>query len=182
MPASYILQQELIRVGRVCHHGGFADVSDGEYLGRPVAVKCLKMEGDSDRIFKVFAVSPVRPRRSVSTVALQGDHQLEAPDPPKHTAFVGSFSVRRLMLFPDYYRVDAQRKYATVCKIQSRDKPVAIGVSVCYLSSNCFYASITFSSLTSRLAWLTSTNSVLFMEISKGQVRPSRRTAHPTDE
>lgn len=54
LPASYILQQECIRVGRVHYHGGFADVSKGEYLGCSVAVKCLKMnEGDSDRIFKV---------------------------------------------------------------------------------------------------------------------------------
>jgi len=36
-------------------------VSDGEYLGNRVAIKRLKMnEGDSDRIFKVSLVSPVR--------------------------------------------------------------------------------------------------------------------------
>lgn len=54
IPNSYIIQQDLIRVGRVRYHGGFADVSDGEYSGQPVAVKRLKMnEGDSDKIFKV---------------------------------------------------------------------------------------------------------------------------------
>ena len=57
VPTSYVLQEELIRVGRLHHRGGPADVSEGEYLGfpgGPVAIKCLKMnEGDSDRTFKV---------------------------------------------------------------------------------------------------------------------------------
>jgi hypothetical protein len=130
VPASYILQQELIRVGRVYCRGGFADVCDGEYLGSSVAIKRLRMEGDSDRVFKVLAASLVHPRCSVSTAALQGDHRLETPVAPKHTAFVGSFCVRRLMLFPDYHRVDAQRECDAVCKSQHRGKPAAIGVSV----------------------------------------------------
>jgi len=54
IPTSCILQRGLIRSGTVRYHGGSADVSDGEYLGSPVAIKCLKMsEADSDRIFKV---------------------------------------------------------------------------------------------------------------------------------
>ena len=54
IPTSYVLRRELICVGRVQYHGGFADISSGEYLGFPVAVKRLKMnEGDSDRTFKV---------------------------------------------------------------------------------------------------------------------------------
>jgi len=60
IPSSYTLQQEFIRVGKVHRHGGFADVSGGEYLGRPVAIKCLKMnEGESDRAFRVRLVNPV---------------------------------------------------------------------------------------------------------------------------
>lgn len=59
IPASYILQQELTRIGRVHYHGGFADVSDGEYSGLSVAIKSLKMnEGDPDRIFKVPSIYP----------------------------------------------------------------------------------------------------------------------------
>ena len=54
-----------MRVGRVHYHGGFADVSDGEYLGCPVAIKRLKMEGDSDRIFKVLATNLMHYHRSV---------------------------------------------------------------------------------------------------------------------
>jgi len=54
VPASYVLQQELISVGRVLHHGRFTEVSNGKYLGFTVAIKRFKMnEGDSDRIFKV---------------------------------------------------------------------------------------------------------------------------------
>lgn len=55
IPSSYLLQEESIRVGRVFYHGGFADVRDGEYSGRPVAIKYLRIkEEDSDRAFKVL--------------------------------------------------------------------------------------------------------------------------------
>ena len=54
IPASYILQKELICFGSIFHHGGLTEVSSGEYLGSPVAIKRLKMnEGDPDSIFKV---------------------------------------------------------------------------------------------------------------------------------
>jgi len=61
IPSSYVLRREFIHVGQVYYHGGFADVSDGEYLGCPVAIKRLRMnEGDSDRIFKVSLVNLTR--------------------------------------------------------------------------------------------------------------------------
>ncbi|KAF9651759.1 kinase-like protein [Thelephora ganbajun] len=53
IPASYVLQGRSIRVRRAHGRGGFADVSNGKYLGCPVAIKRLRMhEGDSDRIFR----------------------------------------------------------------------------------------------------------------------------------
>ncbi|KAF9645203.1 kinase-like protein [Thelephora ganbajun] len=55
IPASYVLRQELIHVGRFHYRGGSADVCNGEYLGFPVAIKRLRInEGDPgfDRIFK----------------------------------------------------------------------------------------------------------------------------------
>lgn len=56
VPSSYLLQQEFIRAGRVCYHGGFAAVSNGEYSGRPVAIKYLKInEEDSDKVFRVIS-------------------------------------------------------------------------------------------------------------------------------
>ena len=58
IPASYVLQPEFIHVGRVRYRGGFADVSEGEYLGCPIAVKRLRVnEGDSDHAFKVASVN-----------------------------------------------------------------------------------------------------------------------------
>ena len=52
-----------MRIGRVYYHGGFADVSDGEYSGLPVAIKRLKMnEGDPDRVFKVPSINLVHYR------------------------------------------------------------------------------------------------------------------------
>lgn len=60
----YILPLELVCVGRVRCGGGFADVSDGEYLGRPVAIKRLRTsEGDYDKAFKVPLVNLVYRRR-----------------------------------------------------------------------------------------------------------------------
>ena len=65
VPASYVLQQDSIHIGRVRYHSGSADVSDGEYLGLPVAIKRLRMnEGESGGIFKVPLISPVHYRRS----------------------------------------------------------------------------------------------------------------------
>ena len=61
IPTPYVIQWKSIRVGRVRYHGGFADVSDGEYLGSPVAIKCLKpMNEDSDTVLKVFSINPAR--------------------------------------------------------------------------------------------------------------------------
>ena len=56
LPASYILQQELIRVGNVHSFGGFADVGEGEYLGRRVAIKHLRI-ATKDAPKNVFKVS-----------------------------------------------------------------------------------------------------------------------------
>jgi len=54
VPSSYILNEDSIRVGRVYYHGGFAEVSIGEYMGCPVAIKYLKInEEEADRTFKV---------------------------------------------------------------------------------------------------------------------------------
>ena len=71
IPASYVLRRDLIRVGEVFCHSGFADVSDGEYLGFRVAIKRLRMnEGDSDRCFKVPSINCTQCHRSASTQQL----------------------------------------------------------------------------------------------------------------
>ena len=59
LPASYLLRQESIRVGNVRHYGGFADVSEGEYLGHRVAIKHLRIgtKDASNKIFKVLKFS-----------------------------------------------------------------------------------------------------------------------------
>jgi len=56
LPATYVLQGELICVGNIHRSGGFADVSQGEYLGRQVAVKQLRLwaKDEVDKIFKVL--------------------------------------------------------------------------------------------------------------------------------
>ena len=56
LPASYILQRESIHVGNLRCYGGFADVNEGEYLGRRVAIKHLRIRAKeaSNRVFKVL--------------------------------------------------------------------------------------------------------------------------------
>lgn len=61
VPASYVLQEELIRVGKFRCHGGHADVSEGEYLGSPVAIKCFKISEEGyEGIFKVPSIGLAR--------------------------------------------------------------------------------------------------------------------------
>ena len=58
LPTSYVLRQAFMRVGKVRCCSGFADVSEGEYLGRRVAIKHLRF-GTEDAFNKVFKVQVV---------------------------------------------------------------------------------------------------------------------------
>jgi len=60
LPASYILQRELKCVDNIRCYGGFADVSEGEYLGRRVAIKHLRF-GTGDAFNGIFKVPNLRP-------------------------------------------------------------------------------------------------------------------------
>ena len=55
LPTSYVLQQEFTCISGVHYYSGFADVSEGEYLGNRVAVKHLRFRTDEsfNKIFKV---------------------------------------------------------------------------------------------------------------------------------
>jgi len=55
LPGSYLLQQGSITVGKIRRCGGFADVSEGVYLGHRVAIKHLRF-GTEDTFNKVFKV------------------------------------------------------------------------------------------------------------------------------
>ena len=131
LPCSYVVRQELIRVGQVYWNGGFAVVSNGHYLGRTVAIKCLKMdEGDSDGIFKVPSIDLVYyywSALNLHLAAMSRDRQLETLVPSEHLAFNRGFCVRKPELFPHPHRVDAQWERDAVCKIKSEGKPLAIG-------------------------------------------------------
>ena len=56
LPASYVLRPDLIYVGNIHCYGGFADVSEGKYLGRRVAIKHLRF-GAKDAFNKIFKVT-----------------------------------------------------------------------------------------------------------------------------
>lgn len=104
LPASYILQQEFTCVGNVHYYGGFADVNKGEYLGRRVAIKHLRIRTKdlSNRIFKVLKFRPTGTSSFLSShiAVLPGNHMLEATVPSKHPAFVGGFCLHGPPAFP----------------------------------------------------------------------------------
>ena len=119
MPTSYFLQQRLISVGSVFHHGGVTEVSRGEYLGFSVAIKRFKMnEGDSDRIFKVPLVDLCAlPLLSFYPAIMPRGHRLETSVPSKHLPFVGDFYVRGFTPFSHSFQMDVQRERDAICKI-----------------------------------------------------------------
>ena len=59
IPTSYILRAEFLRIGSVRDRGGFSEVpSDGEYLGRAVAIKDLKQDNMGfNKNFKVHLIT-----------------------------------------------------------------------------------------------------------------------------
>ena len=129
LPTSYILRDEVIYVGSVHDHGGFAEVSNGEYLGYPVAIKQLKMtRGDPDKIFKVPSINLAHCLLlSFRPAVMSGDHMVETLIPSKHLASGRGFYVHGPTLFPDLFSVDVQRKRDRVCNVQSRGKSAATG-------------------------------------------------------
>ena len=61
LPTSYVLREEVC-IGNIRRYGGFADVSEGEYLGNRVAIKHLRFrtEDPFNNIFKVLKLQPAR--------------------------------------------------------------------------------------------------------------------------
>lgn len=59
LPTSFLLQQESVSVGRIRYTGGFAEVREGEYLGRRVAIKDLKIKTKEvpSSVFKVLKLN-----------------------------------------------------------------------------------------------------------------------------
>ena len=135
IPASYILQRELIRVGRIRCHGGSADVSDGEYLGGLVAIKRLKVNEGPDlkgtfRVCTTLKPPLWFPTLNFHPAFMPRDHLLETFIPSQHSSFIGCFAVRRPTLFLRPLRVDAQRKCDAIHEIKSCGKPFATGKSL----------------------------------------------------
>ena len=103
LPASYTIRQELIRVGNIHYCGGFADVSEGEYLERRVAIKHLRFATKDafNNIFKVirqWLSSP--PSLTLYVAVLPGNYWLEAPVPSQRIAVAGGFRLRGSPEFP----------------------------------------------------------------------------------
>jgi len=76
LPASHIVQPELIHGGEFEWGGGFADVGKGEYQGRPVAIKQLririKTEDEIHDIFKVCTQPRLAGKITITYFQLSG--------------------------------------------------------------------------------------------------------------
>ena len=104
LPASYTVQPEPTNVGEFGCSGGFADVSKGEYRGRPVAIKHLRV-GTKDEFDKVFKVGGCARSGSLqppnfSPATLSGSPRLETLVPLEYLAAGGSFHGKESPTFP----------------------------------------------------------------------------------
>ena len=108
VPSSYLLEAEHIRIGEVRYYGGSADVSDGEYQGRTVAVKHLRMKEDPDGSFKVSFINPqIIMSLTLRPAVVPRDRHLEAPIPPEHFALVRGIYHYNPAILPYPHRMDA---------------------------------------------------------------------------
>jgi hypothetical protein len=58
IPSSYTVQEEYIHAWNIQYDRGFTELSDGEYQGRNVAIKRLKVDHkDPDKTFKVWYIN-----------------------------------------------------------------------------------------------------------------------------
>jgi hypothetical protein len=90
IPASYILQPELVRPGTIRCRGGFADVGDGKFKGLHVAIKHPRVnKEDSDRAFKVLPIVTVYHRCLFYVVVVPRGHYLETSVPSQYSTLVG---------------------------------------------------------------------------------------------
>jgi len=97
LPTSYVVSTELICVDEHGWGGGFADVSKGEYQGRPVAIKQLRIKKKDgfDKAFKVRDHTPPATSQSLTLdpAILSGSSHMETLVSPKRVASVGGFGV-----------------------------------------------------------------------------------------
>jgi len=141
-------------------------VSGGEYLGSPVAIKCLRMnEEDSDRIFKVPSISLAHHHHSTFTQRLCreiiGWKHLSHPN---ILPLLGvSVSVEPLCFriltkwMPNGNVMDYAKSHPEANRLRL--------VSSLLFPRDLFLLSMTISSLRSCLVWPTSTNSRSFTGI-----------------
>ena len=170
MPASYILRQELIRIGRVYYHGGFADVCKGEYLESPVAVKRLRMNGgDYDRIFKVLLINLVDHHYSAFSQRLCreiiGWKHLSHPNILPLLGVSMSADPHCFHILTEWMPNGNVIQYARSNPGANRLQLVSSLVIFPYAFSHLF---ITYSSLRLCLVWLTFISSGSFTGILKG--------------
>jgi len=157
-------------VGKVFCHGGFADVSDGEYSGRPMAIKSLRMnEGDSDRIFKVSLLNPVHSLCSTLTQRLCREIITW-----KHLSHRNILPLFGISLSTDPHGFCVLTEWMPNGNVirYARSNPEADRFRLVSPAAYCFHViscnKKTSSSLKSCLVWPTFTGSILFTATSRG--------------
>jgi len=172
VPSSYILRQELVSVGLVYYRSTFTVVSNGEYSGRSVAIKHLKIDkGDTDTTFKVRSIN--FPHDCCSTPALNQrlcreiiiwKHLSHANILPLLGVLI-SADLRCFRILTEWMPNGNVMQYT---KLNPKENRLRL-VSFLPFPRDVFcHSSVTFSSLRSHLVWPIFMSSRLFTGISKG--------------
>ena len=115
-------------MGAVRCGGAFADVLDGEYSGRSVAIKRFRTsECNSDKVFKVLLIDLTSHRCSFLSVVMSRDYRLETLVTSEYLTSAGCFCVCGPILPQHHHRVDAQWERGAVHKVQSKGEPPTTG-------------------------------------------------------
>ena len=105
IPSSYILQGVHIHFGEIQYHGGFSDVSNGEYQGCIVAIKHLRTNKRGlNEIFKVFFDQRRRsPLFTFLPAVLPRGYRLETFIPSEHSTPARGLHLRQHTSLPHSY-------------------------------------------------------------------------------
>jgi len=172
VPSSYILQQELVRVGLVYCRSTFAVVSNGEYSGLPVAIKHLNIDkGDTDTTFKVRSINFPHDCRSTPAFnqrlcreIIIWKHLSHANILPLLGVLI-SADLRCFRILTEWMPNGNLMRYT---KLNSKENRLRL-VSFLLFPRDAFCpSSVTFSSPRSHPVWPIFMSSKLFTGISKG--------------
>ena len=126
LPSSMVLTEKVEVEDRIVASGGFADIRRGRYLGRPVAVKTMRVAAQDNflktRKVRTSVGHPGHGLNDFTPAILQGGHSVEyAISPERHKTRWGSGKHGRRAIC-HRVRVDGSREYHGIHSKESRQQ------------------------------------------------------------